>query len=79
MTTCRTVQIKQNLKRKISTIQFSNLLGVETELCLDGLEVSGAQGSAVDSVGASLAGALANHRADLLAMEREGKRERTGR
>mmetsp|Transcript_1952 Transcript_1952/g.3242 ORF Transcript_1952/g.3242 Transcript_1952/m.3242 type:complete len:555 (+) Transcript_1952:126-1790(+) len=41
------------------------LLGVKAELGLDSLEVSGAQGSAVNTMRASLARALANHRADL--------------
>ena len=77
--TSRTVQIKQKLQQNISTIQFSYLLGVEAELGLDGFEVSGAQGSAVDTVRASLAGALANHRADLLAMKREGEKEQGGK
>ena len=61
---------KENNRVITKSSSFSYLLGVEAELGLDGLEVSGAQGSAVDTVRASLAGALANHRADLLAMER---------
>lgn len=45
---------------------MSHLLGVEAELGLDGLEVGGAQGRAVHTVGALLARAVADHRADLM-------------